>query len=147
MTQTSEPKLNKIIWLWLFPTLIFTIALILYLFKFTNINSYQDFLIIPSDFFSSLLKYLSSDPAHWGQFGDYLGGLLNPVIGGCTLIVAILVWRSQEQELQKTKKLLKEQISKQVFFDLLNIYQNVIDGITPHPTKLHIIPQGYAVKS
>jgi uncharacterized membrane protein len=38
---------------------------------------------------------LSEDPAVWGQFGDYIGGFVNPVVAVCTLIVvAITLWYS-----------------------------------------------------
>jgi uncharacterized membrane protein len=34
---------------------------------------------------------LSSDPQTWGTFGDYIGGLINPVIGILTLIITIII--------------------------------------------------------
>ncbi|SEL62355.1 hypothetical protein SAMN04488505_102702 [Chitinophaga rupis] len=33
----------------------------------------------------------SSDPADWGTFGDYFGGILNPVISLLTLIITIII--------------------------------------------------------
>ncbi len=53
-------------------------------------------------------SYLSTNPDSWGQFGDYIGGLLNPLISGCTLFVAINVWRLQKDELAATRQTLLE---------------------------------------
>jgi hypothetical protein len=131
MTEKTKPQQKNsnglIIWLWLIPALIFCITLVFYWFNF---------------------HYLSTSTEVWGQFGDYIGGLLNPVISGCTLIVAISVWRLQENELKRTQELLELQIKKvdqdrseQRFFDLMNIYQKVVDGITSHPVNPHQLLQ------
>jgi hypothetical protein len=148
MTHTSYSQSKNIKWLWLTPAFIFIIALLSYWLKFSGITLDEDFLNQILSFIRSPLEYLSSNPSDWGTFGDYLGGLLNPMIGGCTLIVAISVWRSQENELKQTKELLKVQLEKvdqdraeQRFFDLINIYQKVVDGITPHPVNPHKLPQ------
>lgn len=34
---------------------------------------------------------ISKDPANWGQFGDYVGGVLNPIIAVMNLIVLIFI--------------------------------------------------------
>ncbi|KFE99014.1 hypothetical protein [Chryseobacterium luteum] len=33
----------------------------------------------------------STDPADWGVFGDYLGGILNPIISFLTLIITVII--------------------------------------------------------
>jgi hypothetical protein len=48
-------------------------------------------------------------PDSWGQFGDYLGGILNPIVGLCTLLVALTVWQSQQKELEATLEMLEQQ--------------------------------------
>jgi hypothetical protein len=72
----------------------------------------------------------------WGQLGDFWGGLLNPLVALSTLIVAVLVWKQQREELQETKKALEAQANtteqqrrEQRFFDLLNIYLRTLEGI------------------
>lgn len=47
---------------------------------------------------------------HLGQFGDLLGGVLNPIISLLTLTVATRVWQLQRRELEATKKALAQQI-------------------------------------
>jgi hypothetical protein len=44
----------------------------------------------------------------WGQFGDLIGGLLNPLISLFTLLVAVSVWELQKSELAATRQTLKE---------------------------------------
>lgn len=42
----------------------------------------------------------SENADKWGVFGDYIGGLLNPIVSFATLLVAIAVLRLQRHELQ-----------------------------------------------
>lgn len=51
-------------------------------------------------------------PDSWGQFGDFLGGILNPVVGLCTLLVAVAVLKLQQRELEATKLALQEQVEQ-----------------------------------
>lgn len=81
-------------------------------------------------FYRHLHIPLSVTADTWGQFGDYFGGLLNPVIAACTLFVAVRVWQLQKRELQDTRCELQAQRNQQRFFDLLSIYQSTIDSIT-----------------
>ena len=78
----------------------------------------------------------NANPAAWGAFGDYMGGLLNPLISLFTLIVAMKVWGLQKTELLETRKAVEEQGKtaeqqrrEQRFFDFLNIYRSTVDSI------------------
>lgn len=78
----------------------------------------------------------TESPGAWGTFGDYVGGLLNPLISALTLFVAISVWQLQKQELEETRKALEEQAKtaeqqrqEQRFFDLLNVYYRTVESI------------------
>lgn len=85
---------------------------------------------------------VNENPAAWGTFGDYVGGLLNPLISLFTLVVAVSVWNLQKTELLETRKVVREQGKtaeqqrcEQRFFDLLNLYQEtlktfVVEGAT-----------------
>ncbi|QLA81160.1 hypothetical protein EXV95_11250 [Acidovorax sp. JMULE5] len=65
-----------------------------------------------------------------GEVGDFVGGMLNPVISGCTLVVAFAVWRLQKTELTETQRELQIQRGQQRFFDLLNVYHRTVDSIS-----------------
>jgi hypothetical protein len=76
------------------------------------------------------------NPAAWGTFGDYMGGLLNPLISLFTLIVAMKVWGLQKTELLETRKAVEEQGKtaeqqrrEQRFFDLLSLYRETVNSI------------------
>lgn len=78
----------------------------------------------------------NANPAAWGTFGDYMGGLLNPLISLFTLMVAMKVWNLQKTELLETRKAVEEQGKtteqqrrEQRFFDFLNIYRTTVDSI------------------
>jgi len=79
---------------------------------------------------------VSDEPDAWGQFGDYMGGLLNPLISLFTLLIALSVWKLQKTELLETRKAVTEQGKtaeqqrrEQRFFDFLNIYRSTVDSI------------------
>ncbi|MDD3467969.1 MAG: hypothetical protein PHE67_12545 [Campylobacterales bacterium] len=83
----------------------------------------------------------------WGQFGDYLGGTLNPVFGFLSLIILLYVLRQNERALKMPKKelkltrkelknsatalaeqseTLKIQRFEQTFFSLLKLYDEIV---------------------
>lgn len=86
----------------------------------------------------------NEDPGAWGTFGDFLGGLLNPLVSTLTLFVAASVWKLQREELELTRneltqtklameeqaKTAEQQRQEQRFFDLLNVYQQTLESIT-----------------
>lgn len=86
----------------------------------------------------------TENPQAWGTFGDFLGGLLNPLVSTLTLFVAISVWQLQREELKLTRDELEQtkramtdqaktaelQRQEQRFFDLLNVYQQTLGSIT-----------------
>lgn len=88
-------------------------------------------------------------PDAWGQFGDFMGRLLNPLISLFTLIVAVSVWNLQKTELLETRKAVEEQGKtteqqrrEQRFFDFLTIYQVTLQSISfeeSHGTMLNTI--------
>lgn len=91
----------------------------------------------------------NENPSAWGTFGDFLGGLLNPLVSTLTLFVAASVWKLQREELELTRKELEQtklameeqaktaeqQRQEQRFFDLLNVYQRTVESISHEQTK------------
>ncbi|MFB2865291.1 hypothetical protein [Aeromonas sp. MdU4] len=51
---------------------------------------------------------ISDIPSNWGVLGDYLGGILNPIISFTALIYLVKAYSSQKQELKETRKALEE---------------------------------------
>ncbi len=69
------------------------------------------------------------NPASWGAFGDYIGGLLNPTIALFTLMVAVQVWRLQKKELKETKDTLRKQLDIDIFFRQIQIHQSLVENL------------------
>ena len=63
---------------------------------------------------------LSNDQAIWGQFGDFIGGIVNPVVGLVTIVLLILTLHSQRKELQEQR----EQAAVQGFEQTLNSWMS-----------------------
>lgn len=83
---------------------------------------------------------VNESPSAWGGFGDYLGGLLNPLVSTFTLFFAVKVWMQQKIELSATKSALEDQAKtaeanrrEQRFFDLMRMYQQTLDGFQEVP--------------
>lgn len=58
-------------------------------------------------YFSQFNGELSNSADRWGQFGDYLGGVLNPVFGFFMLIALLFTIVLQSRELADTREELK----------------------------------------
>ena len=48
-----------------------------------------------------------NDPAHWGIFGDYVGGTLNPILGFFSFMLLLLNLYLQRKQLDKTEEQLE----------------------------------------
>lgn len=68
----------------------FTIALVAYFFQFWSLPA--------------------GGPASWGQFGDYMGGLINPVVGIATVSLVVNTLRTSRKEAINTRKQMRKQI-------------------------------------
>jgi hypothetical protein len=84
-------------------------------------------------FYQFAKEPLSVNSGAWGQFGDYLGGTLNPVFGFLSLVVLLLVYIQNKKELEDTKNVLDKQSKtmeiqrfEQTFFSLLRLYDETV---------------------
>lgn len=114
-------------------------------------------------FYVRLHRSISTDPAVWGQLGDYVGGLLNPVIAlGALLLLAVGIriqnetlhetkrqLALQREELEETRTVLKQQgdqvaiqaeaaereVFEATFFRMLDSLRRLVDGYEISPTS------------
>lgn len=91
---------------------------------------------------SSVSLFSSDDASRWGQFGDFIGGILNPIVGICTLYWVISSVRTQRAELKDTKNALQEGNAAQLkrsfeetFFALLNQHNQILFEFTSINTR------------
>ncbi len=83
---------------------------------------------------------LSSNQEMWGQFGDYIGGTLNPLFAFTALLALLYTIKLQSKELRNSAKQLKKSaialesqnsvLEKQnfeaTFFQLLRLYNDIV---------------------
>lgn len=107
----------QIVWI------VIIIALIVFGFYFLNFNFFllknTEIWQILLDFVKNIrntenckivldfIKNISGNPAEWGTFGDYIGGILNPIIAGFALYLIAKSYELQKKELEETRKLLE----------------------------------------
>ena len=65
---------------------------------------------------------LSSDHSRWAEFGEYVGGVLNPILSFLAFIGLLLTLYLQKRSIQT-------QSFENHFFNLLNYYYKILDGI------------------
>jgi len=111
----------------------------------TNVATFVFLLVFSLYFINFGLKGViySTDKAEWGQFGDFIGGILNPTVAGLALFWLITSVNLQIKELKKTNEALtatvktakeqQNQISIQnfenLFFQLLSNLNNITNNI------------------
>jgi large-conductance mechanosensitive channel len=64
-------------------------------------------------YFANFHNGLSIENGDWGTFGDYFGGILNPVIAAFAFYLIAKTYELQKRELEATRSLLKESTDSQ----------------------------------
>lgn len=102
-------------------------------------------------------RHLSTEHGEWGQFGDFVGGIVNPSVGLVTIILLVLTLRSQEKELGEQRRQIALQAEvqdrqayiqafEQTFFSWLTTLREATQGISfSYPEQPHIILTGARV--
>ncbi|MFP3849105.1 hypothetical protein [Pseudomonas sp. W5-01] len=72
---------------------------------------------------------ISSSRDVWGQFGDYFGGVLNPILSFGALLGLIFTLQSQQQESDKAEKRHREQLFDSRLFQLLSLSHDAVASI------------------
>ncbi len=120
------------------------------IFKIVATVAFMAMLFVVGFYFYNFTSQVAIDQAIWGQFGDYVGGTLNPIFGFLSLIVLLYVLTQNEralamskEELALTRKelknsanalqgqseTLKTQRFEQTFFSLLDTYHKSCNSI------------------
>lgn len=75
------------------------------------------------------------DISKWGQFGDYLGGMLNPIFG---LISVVIISVTLQLQIRSSRK---QEFDNQ-FFSLLTLYDSVLQSIDRHSSRNGSVRKG-----
>lgn len=138
--------------------------------KFVKKNIYSLVIYIALGIFALLLVTyrinfdggLSNSREVWGQFGDFLGGTLNPILGFATVIILVLTLKTQRKELKESRKAIKDnntliksqletirsQALENTFFRLLEDFEKdpSVLKAKAEPSSLHVFFTCYSVK-
>lgn len=79
---------------------------------------------------------VANSQATWGQFGDYMGGVLNPIFGLGALFALLYTIVLQVQELHETRQEMRRSVDaanhqtfENTFFQLLRLHHQIVDGM------------------
>lgn len=88
-------------------------------------------------FFGILGFGLADDSAIWGQFGDYMGGSLNPILSFISIILLIKSLNLQNQanfdlrdEVKENRKTEKLRSFSTLFFNMISSQKSLLDSFT-----------------
>ena len=126
---------------WVLAILI-VIVLLVVGFYFFNFN----FDILKNGHWLHIFQNLSKTTGDWGTFGDYVGGILNPLIAAFAFYLIAKTYELQKKELEETRKLLqvstdaqKDQITLAALTALLNSNMARINMLE---ARKHLLFQG-----
>jgi hypothetical protein len=75
-------------------------------------------------------EHFSEKHSEWGEFGDFIGGIVNPSVGLVTIILLVLTLLSQQTELREQRKQMSKQSFEQTFFAWLDAYRQSVRDMT-----------------
>lgn len=75
------------------------------------------------------LDISKNDPSEWGGFGDYIGGLLNPVFACLSFIGVLWTLKMSRDELAETKKVMNEQLKTQTLQQFENNFYQLFSQL------------------
>lgn len=68
-------------------------------------------------------------PSDWASFGDYFGGLLNPIIGIVTVLLVVRTLKATREEAELTREQLRQQIEHSRLELLLGEMHKRLEGV------------------
>jgi len=103
------------------------------------------------------LDKISPEMSKWGETGDFFGGILNPIFGFFSLMALLMTLQQTEKSLKQSEeelrlsreemkrsadalseqsKDLKQQTFERTFFELLRLYNEIVDGFVIKESRL-----------
>ncbi|WP_054926342.1 hypothetical protein [Pseudomonas sp. NBRC 111142] len=100
--------------------------------------------VVISAYVVNFFGWFSSSKEVWGQFGDYVGGVLNPVLSFMALIAVVKSLKYQSEEVKEARseasaaismqkeqtKIFKQQSFESVFFGLIDLYSKALETMS-----------------
>lgn len=77
--------------------------------------------IVAVRYISEFSLHVLSDQEKWGQFGDYFGGVLNPIFSFFALVAILYTLRTQVENNEEGERRHEEQLREQRLFQLVGL--------------------------
>jgi len=103
--------------------------LVLHLLVIAVLLAIAVILAVSINYFSSFPSIRSTDQAVWGQFGDYFGGVLNPLLSFFALVGLMVTLRSQQSESKKSEERHAEGLFDARLFQLLSLSHSAVAAV------------------
>ncbi|MGV2834643.1 hypothetical protein [Pseudomonas shirazensis] len=81
------------------------------------------------NYFSNFPFVVSKDQAVWGQFGDYFGGVLNPLLSFFALLGLLATLKAQQKEAKKAEDRHQQQTFDARLFQLLSLSHEAVAAV------------------
>jgi len=81
------------------------------------------------NYFSNFPFVVSKDQAVWGQFGDYFGGVLNPLLSFFALLGLLVTLKAQQKEAKKAEGRHQQQTFDARLFQLLSLSHEAVSAV------------------
>lgn len=75
-------------------------------------------------------QVLSASAEHWGQFGDFVGGVINPIIGFLTVVILVRQNYELTMEMDRSKRSDYTREFDTIFFNGLDRQKRVFDNFS-----------------
>lgn len=128
-TRNADLKNSKTGWSL---TILIGIGLVIVGFYFFNFNSH----ILKNEGWWKVFQNLSADTGNWGTFGDYVGGILNPVIAAFAFYLIRETYKLQKRELKLSTDALNDQVKLAALTALISTNLARIDFLNFEKTEL-----------
>ena len=86
-------------------------------------------------YFSTFIE-LGKEKSDWGTFGDFVGGILNPLLSFFGFIALLYTVTIQREALESNDKIQAKQQFESTFFALLNVHNQVLADLSYTPPEL-----------
>ena len=103
-------------------------------------------LCVAGKYVSVFSTYILNDQEKWGQFGDYFGGVLNPILSFFAFITLLVTLRTQLVANEDGERRHDEQLKEQRLFQLIGLMnENALSSKMRADKYSGSVPDGYTI--
>lgn len=113
---------------------------------FASVVALSVIVIVAGRYISEFSFNVLADQEKWGQFGDYFGGVLNPVLSFFAFLAILYTLRNQVESNEESERRHDEQLREQRLFQLIGLMnENALSTKMLADKYIGSVPDGYSV--